>query len=708
MPARSPYQNCGGTEASHLAEASHHPRRPLAEAASTYGSRSHGSCGRPPMGRKKCGRDGCRQKEVGLLWMPVEPAHGATHTFGVGCNIADTKTGAGESIKQWAPARGLWRLRTGGVLMAMAGLPGIRASDHHQHHNSTQSRSHKAVQERSHVVVTTADLSKADVARRNVKFTLFFGGGAALLGALGAAAVYKKHGRIGLGLLELVKGEGVLWNGKVVACGKTHTYIQMATDEASGSGVADLGEAAGVAEAGNAEGKAANLVPEKAASQAENNTELKEQLLGEQRRQQHKHEAWMRKRRFLLSGLFVSYVGASVGIPILRAGDVSCKGGFFWEDHVPFFGLFCITKIAELAIYAFDPTIQGDLSFLDFMMKFLPSFLGYLDGYTDATAISIAHSCDDSPIAQNLSIWMCGTYFAGVIVGQWIVVWHLAMKDETHACLMKLIHMDALASGISLPDDSKQTWFIVNMARTFGEDIPQAFQQTLFLIYVKQNYFMIVSVAVSVASSVKALHDAVSRASIAAGAKVTEAQGRIVVAWHVTDHAEGEFFDNLADAQRKYDVLNGGQWAVRLYDEDLKVLSQYGSMGQSKWAQLDDFANTKAKDAAADLSAYYVVVLEAEVVLRTIDLDAAKSRLQEYYGQQQPERLIVLVENKKVVRDGEHGLPARYGAHGSTEMTEDGKINFWWGEESIKNMNDIAQVDVDTNGPPGTHTENQA
>mmetsp|Transcript_128582 Transcript_128582/g.411089 ORF Transcript_128582/g.411089 Transcript_128582/m.411089 type:complete len:132 (-) Transcript_128582:192-587(-) len=131
-------------------------------------------------------------------------------------------------------------------------------------------------------------------------------------------------------------------------------------------------------------------------------------------------------------------------------------------------------------------------------------------------------------------------------------------------------------------------------------------------------------------------------------------------------------------------------------------------MGQSKWAQLDDFANTKAKDAAADLSAYYVVVLEAEVVLRTIDLDAAKSRLQEYYGQQQPERLIVLVENKKVVRDGEHGLPARYGAHGSTEMTEDGKINFWWGEESIKNMNDIAQVDVDTNGPPGTHTENQA
>mmetsp|Transcript_96631 Transcript_96631/g.259813 ORF Transcript_96631/g.259813 Transcript_96631/m.259813 type:complete len:266 (+) Transcript_96631:2-799(+) len=83
--------------------------------------------------------------------------------------------------------------------------------------------------------------------------------------------------------------------------------------------------------------------------------------------------------------------------------------------------------------------------------------------------------------------------------------------------------MDALASGISLPDDSKKTWFIVNMARTFGEDIPQAFQQTLFLIYVKQNYFMIASVAVSVASSVKALHDAVNRGAIAVGAKVMKA-----------------------------------------------------------------------------------------------------------------------------------------------------------------------------------------
>mmetsp|Transcript_54538 Transcript_54538/g.177258 ORF Transcript_54538/g.177258 Transcript_54538/m.177258 type:complete len:665 (+) Transcript_54538:52-2046(+) len=664
------------------------------------------------MGRRKCGRDGRRQKEVGLLWMPVEPAHGATHTFGVGCNIADTKTGAGESIKQWAPARGLWRLRTGGVLMAMAGLPGIRASDHHQHHNSTQSRSHKAVQERSHVVVTTADLSKADVARRNVKFTLFFGGGAALLGALGAAAVYKKHGRIGLGLLELVKGEGVLWNGKVVACGKTHTYIQMATDEASGSGVADLGEAAGVAEAGNAEGKAANLVPEKAASQAENNTELKEQLLGEQRRQQHKHEAWMRKRRFLLSGLFVSYVGASVGIPILRAGDVSCKGGFFWEDHVPFFGLFCITKIAELAIYAFDPTIQGDLSFLDFMMKFLPSFLGYLDGYTDATAISIAHSCDDSPIAQNLSIWMCGTYFAGVIVGQWIVVWHLAMKDETHACLMKLIHMDALASGISLPDDSKQTWFIVNMARTFGEDIPQAFQQTLFLIYVKQNYFMIVSVAVSVASSVKALHDAVSRASIAAGAKVTEVMvwdGFWTVRWETIRTEEqieirggtwslfGAEYRLDTEAEIVFFMWDDGtkQSVERIADDSCHVTWKTDSNERIEWFRVE-----QAENAAADLSAYYAVVLNEQVVLRTFDLDVAKSRLQEYYGRQVPERLIVLVENNKVVRDGEHGLPARYGVHGSTEMTEDGKINFWWDGDSIKRMSDIAQVDIDTNGPP--------
>jgi len=216
-------------------------------------------------------------------------------------------------------------------------------------------------------------------------------------------------------------------------------------------------------------------------------------------------------------------VGTSVGIPVFRASGVSCTGGFFWEDHLPFFGVFGITKMVELAIYAFDPTLQGDLSFLDFMLKFLPSFLGYVDGYTDATAIVIAHSCDESPVAQNLAIWMCGTYFAGVVVGQWVVVSYLAMRDETHACFMKLIHMDALASSISLPEASQNTWYVVNMARTFGEDIPQAIQQTLFLIFVKQNYFMIASVAVSVASSFKALYDAIHRSAIAAGAKVTPA-----------------------------------------------------------------------------------------------------------------------------------------------------------------------------------------
>jgi len=221
-----------------------------------------------------------------------------------------------------------------------------------------------------------------------------------------------------------------------------------------------------------------------------------------------------------MGGLFVLYAGASVGIPLMKANHVSCRNGFFWEDHVPFAALTGFTKFVEIGIFWRDPTILKPDSFwlfVGFMMKFMLSVLGYVDGYTDATAITIAHSCD-STLAQTLSYWMAGTYLLGVVVGQWVVVACLAFSDPTHACFMKLIHMDALASCVSLPDEkAKKTWTIVNLARTFGEDIPQAIQQTLFLIYVKENYFMIVSVVVSLGSSMKAVYDALRRGMAALG-----------------------------------------------------------------------------------------------------------------------------------------------------------------------------------------------
>lgn len=39
-----------------------------------------------------------------------------------------------------------------------------------------------------------------------------------------------------------------------------------------------------------------------------------------------------------------------------------------------------------------------------------------------------------------------------------------------------------------------------------------------------------------------------------------------IVTWHVNDHAEGEVYTNYDDAKAKYDQMNGGSWATRLYD----------------------------------------------------------------------------------------------------------------------------------------------
>ena len=65
------------------------------------------------------------------------------------------------------------------------------------------------------------------------------------------------------------------------------------------------------------------------------------------------------------------------------------------------------------------------------------------------------------------------------------------------------------------------------------------------------------------------------------------------VVWHESDHAEGEIFSDHAAAQLKYDQVDGGNWAGRLYyylktaDTNLAVLQQYGSMSAQDWEMLD-------------------------------------------------------------------------------------------------------------------------
>ena len=142
-----------------------------------------------------------------------------------------------------------------------------------------------------------------------------------------------------------------------------------------------------------------------------------------------------------------------------------------------------------------------------FMSRFLLSFLGYGDGYTDAVSMMIAGSCS-ADFAQKLAFWMKCSYFIGVVFLQWIVMAVMVQFDPSQACLMKLLHMDALATSVSIQKEKKWMWSYVNAARTVFEDLPQAVFQTLFLIKVRQNYFLVLSVAVSAGSSIK-VHEAI-------------------------------------------------------------------------------------------------------------------------------------------------------------------------------------------------------
>lgn len=231
-------------------------------------------------------------------------------------------------------------------------------------------------------------------------------------------------------------------------------------------------------------------------------------------------------RKFVLVGIFLGYVGINLGIPFLKWSHTTCDHGFFWEDHMPFLGLLYVTKVVELFLYVSDPTIRGRLPLITFLIKFIPSFLGYADGYTDATSIMIAYSCPGE-LAQTIAFWMAGTFAVGVVFLQWFLIACIACRDPTQACLMKLIHMDALSACVTLPDEYRWIWTLVNITRTFGEDLPQAVCQTLFLIYIRKNPIMIISVVVGVVTSIKAIYDAMNRAAAGIGARAEPPRSRL-------------------------------------------------------------------------------------------------------------------------------------------------------------------------------------
>lgn len=264
-----------------------------------------------------------------------------------------------------------------------------------------------------------------------------------------------------------------------------------------------------------------------------------------------KFEAYLGRRWWILLALFIFMIGTAVGIPALHAHEATCNRGFFWETHAQFFGVFLVTKVVELWLCATDPTLElEDLSVIEFCIKFFPSFLGYADAYLDASGMAIAHSCD-TPFSQHLALGMFVTYFMGVVVMQWALLVGPAARDPSQACLLKIVHMDLLASCVSLPEDQKWLWDRIHYFRTFGEDVPQALFQTLYLIYVKENFFMLASVVMGVLSSAKALHDAISRALVI-----------------VTAGAEEDF----QNRERSYEIYSGSQdgtircWDVRTGD----------------------------------------------------------------------------------------------------------------------------------------------
>ncbi|CAK0862964.1 unnamed protein product, partial [Prorocentrum cordatum] len=145
-----------------------------------------------------------------------------------------------------------------------------------------------------------------------------------------------------------------------------------------------------------------------------------------------------------------------------------------------------------------------------------------LGGYTDATSSAGAAACHDNPLVTILPRWMARFYGVGAVVAQWIVFGAVDCRDESQVVLLKLLHMGALASCVTIAKETRDLLFYLALARPVLGDFPRAALQTVFRLKVYDNYFLFVSVAIGIASSLKAARDASDRAMAAHGASTAD------------------------------------------------------------------------------------------------------------------------------------------------------------------------------------------
>jgi len=282
--------------------------------------------------------------------------------------------------------------------------------------------------------------------------------------------------------------------------------------------------------------------------------------------------------------LFATYVALCVGIPVRYAETVSCDQGLPWEAHMYFFAFFLLLKIWELFLLAYDTTVVGQLTFLEFALKFGSSFLAILDGYADANAIVVAHQCG-SPLWR----WMAIAFVVGVVLAQWVLLAAASMWfDSSKTCFFKMLHMDALAACTTMDTASDPNalliWKLVNVCRFTLEDLPQSILQTLFVLQVKRNYVMIISIGLGIFTSAMAIHSASKRLALAAGTQIDllRAQSHMQAALEAKD--EQAYWLALQQAEE-----TGGDPETLLFEaERAEETFEYASTVLGKFSSDDD------------------------------------------------------------------------------------------------------------------------
>ena len=251
------------------------------------------------------------------------------------------------------------------------------------------------------VAQNTSALSKQELLSRTWRFSIPFIVAGLLLVLLAIAAVhYKKTGVISIGPFSYSRADGFQ---RSLCLGEPGgPYEAMTSDSVPEIGADTVSAVTKTPELPGAVG--ASAPPEEKPPEVPAEKALAAQV-----------GPWHLWRSRTLVMMFVIYIATSVGVPLWKRRTASCENGFFWEDHMPFLLVTVSVKILELGIYALDSSITGELDWVTFFLKFLPSILGFVDGYTDATAITIVAACD-SELAHNLTISMLTCYIIGVVL----------------------------------------------------------------------------------------------------------------------------------------------------------------------------------------------------------------------------------------------------------------------------------------------------